>query len=101
MFKAICRAAGLPEPMPEFMFCERKWRFDWAWPTERIALEVEGGAWTGGRHTRGKGFLGDIEKYNRAQLDGWMVLRVIPGRLVTHGVDLVIAARRERAKAAA
>jgi hypothetical protein len=56
----------------------RKWRFDWAWPDRMVALEIEGGAWTGGRHTRGKGFVADMEKYNAAALAGWRVLRVTP-----------------------
>jgi very-short-patch-repair endonuclease len=56
----------------------RKWRFDYAWLAQRVALEVEGGAWSGGRHTRGKGYIGDMEKYNAAGLLGWLVLRVTP-----------------------
>jgi hypothetical protein len=54
-----------------------------------IALEVEGGVWTRGRHTRGKGFLGDMEKYNAAALGGWCVLRVTPDRLTRVGIELV------------
>ena len=54
----------------------RLWRFDYAWPTYRVALEVEGGIWTGGRHTRGKGFANDIEKYDEAVILGWRVLRI-------------------------
>lgn len=53
----------------------RKWRFDFAWPLRRVAVEVEGGVWANGRHTRGKGFIMDCEKYNRAALLGWRVLR--------------------------
>lgn len=56
----------------------RMWRFDYAIPEHLIALEVEGGVWTGGRHTSPKGFLGDIEKYNTATLMGWRVLRTTP-----------------------
>lgn len=61
----------------------RRWRFDYALPQHRIALEVEGGVWTGGRHTRAKGFLGDVEKYNAATILGWRVLRVVPDELMT------------------
>jgi len=54
----------------------RRWRFDFAWVEPRVALEVEGSVWARGRHTRGKGYLGDIEKYNEAVLEGWKLLRV-------------------------
>ncbi len=74
--------SGLPEPEREFLFhSRRKWRFDFAWPDLLIAVEVEGGIWTGGRHVRGEGYEADCEKYNEAQLDGWMVLRFTPGML--------------------
>lgn len=65
----------LPEPEREYRFCERRWRFDFCWPDLMIAAEVEGGTWTRGRHTRGKGFENDCEKYNAAALDGWRVFR--------------------------
>ena len=55
----------------------RKWRFDFAWPTRKVAVEIEGGSWSHGRHTRGSGFAQDCEKYNAAVLDGWRVLRFI------------------------
>lgn len=96
-FALVCRAAGLPEPVPEYRFdVTRRWKFDWAFPVEKIALEQEGGAWTRGRHTRGKGFIKDMAKYNAAAIQGWCVLRVTPDQLLTHGIDLVIAARRLR-----
>jgi len=43
-----------------------------------LAAEIEGGAWTQGRHTRGAGFLKDMEKYNFASILGWSVLRFTP-----------------------
>jgi very-short-patch-repair endonuclease len=53
----------------------RRWKFDVAWPDCRVAVELEGGIWTRGRHTRGKGYRRDMEKYNAASMDGWTVLR--------------------------
>ena len=54
---------------------ERRWRFDFANPGLKLAVEVEGGVFQHGRHTRGSGFEKDAEKYNAAAMDGWMVLR--------------------------
>jgi len=54
---------------------DRQWRFDFSFPAKKVAVEVEGGIWSGGRHTRPQGFLGDMEKYNRAIELGWAVLR--------------------------
>jgi very-short-patch-repair endonuclease len=53
----------------------RAWRFDFAWPVCMVAVEIEGGTRNGGRHVRPDGFEKDAEKYNRAALDGWVVLR--------------------------
>ena len=81
-FERLLRSVGLPAPVREHRFHPvRRWRFDYAWPEQRVALEVEGGVWTGGRHTRGAGFVGDMEKYNAATVAGWRVVRVVPGKL--------------------
>lgn len=56
----------------------RKWRFDFAMPDFMTALEVEGGTWGRSRHTSGKGFAADCEKYNAATKQGWQVYRLIP-----------------------
>jgi very-short-patch-repair endonuclease len=86
---------GLPAPIPEYKFHEeRKWRFDYAWPDLRIALEVEGGVWSGGRHTSAAGFVKDMEKYNAAAALGWRVLRCTPENLIRLAtVDLIKRAR--------
>lgn len=63
-------------PEREFRFHPtRKWRFDFAFVDEKVALELEGGTWVAGAHTRGKHFAGDCEKYAEAALLGWLVLR--------------------------
>ncbi len=93
-------AAGLPAPLREFRFhALRRWRFDYVWPLERVALEVEGGVWSGGRHTRGAGFLGDVEKYNEAAAGGWYVLRCIPRTLRTAATVDLVARTMQRAAA--
>jgi len=71
-------------PEREFLFHPtRKWRFDYAIPELKIAVEKEGGVWTGGRHTTPQGFLGDIEKYNQAALLGWRLFRFASHDLFT------------------
>jgi very-short-patch-repair endonuclease len=81
------RAAGL-NPEPEFRFHPpRRWRFDLAFPDQKIAIECEGGIWSGGRHVRGSGFEKDVEKYNAAALLGWTVLR-FTGRMISDGTAL-------------
>lgn len=54
----------------------RKWRFDWAFPALKISVEYEGIFCKKSRHTSIKGYQGDIEKYNKATLLGWKVIRV-------------------------
>jgi very-short-patch-repair endonuclease len=75
-FALHIRAHKLPEPVREHKFdAIRKWRFDFAWPDLMIAVEIEGGTWSGGRHTRGAGFENDCIKYNAATSQGWAVYR--------------------------
>lgn len=85
---------------PEFHFTtERQWRFDYAipvrWNTDihnpaktdlmelKIAIEVEGGIHSNGRHVRGKGYEGDMQKYTMASVNGWTLIRVTPKQLLT------------------
>lgn len=94
LFVTFCGLHGLPKPELEYRFnVVRKWRFDFAWncvqcfdPLCRprgVALEVEGGVWIKGRHSRGAGMVKDMEKYNEATASGWKVFRVTPQQLMT------------------
>ena len=70
----------MPIPVFEHKFHPtRKWRFDMALIKEKVAIEVEGAVWVQGRHTRGSGFVKDMEKYNEATFHGWKVLRFTTG----------------------
>lgn len=67
----------IPTPVRELVALKpRKFRFDLSWPEHMLACEVEGGIYSGGRHTRGAGFESDCVKNNLAILAGWRVLRV-------------------------
>ena len=60
----------------EFYFhATRKWRADFHIIGHKLLIEVEGGIWTQGRHTRGKGYLDDMEKYNETTALGYRLLR--------------------------
>jgi len=67
----------------------RRWRFDFSWPSRMIAAEIEGGTWSGGRHTRGSGYEKDCEKYNEAVRLGWSVLR-FTGKMVKDGSGILL-----------
>lgn len=69
-----CDTWGAVSPMHEYRK-GRAWRLDLAWPEVKVAVECEGGTWSGGRHTRGAGFAEDCSKYNAAVVAGWRVLR--------------------------
>lgn len=70
------RWAGMEMPEREFRFHpQRRWRFDFAWPDRKLAVECEGGIFSFGRHTRGAAYSKDCEKYNQSALLGWTVLR--------------------------
>jgi very-short-patch-repair endonuclease len=71
--------AGLPPPRHEFKFHpEREWRVDFCWPEVFLAVEIEGGIWTGSRHAIGAGYLKDMEKYNELAVNGFSLLRFTP-----------------------
>jgi very-short-patch-repair endonuclease len=74
---------NIPKPETQYRFAKpRRFRFDFAWPEHRVAVEIEGGTWRNGRHTRGAGYARDCEKYNLAVVNGWRVLRYTSNMLL-------------------
>lgn len=119
-------AAGLPAPSTEYLFAReigRRWAFDFAWPSLRLAVEIEGAAFgrvirvfsgvehrrgaqipisnktirVGGRHNTGQGMQADCEKYSWAAILGWTVVRATT-TMVRDGqaIELVREAFRRR-----
>lgn len=71
----MLQLVGIPFEQEYKFHPERKWRFDFAIPSKKIAIEYEGLMSDKSRHTTVQGFSNDSEKYNQAQLLGWKVLR--------------------------
>jgi len=77
------KLSGMPEPEREYRFHnERKWRFDFAYPSLKTAIEIEGGTRGKSRHTQHSGFEKDAEKYNEAVILGWRLLRFTTDQVV-------------------
>ena len=74
-FALHCRVERL-YPEREFLFASpRKWRFDFCFPQHKLAVEIDGGIWQAGRHSRATGFENDCRKLNMAAKLGYRVLR--------------------------
>lgn len=83
-FTLLCKTRLQTECVREYRFHPtRKWRFDYALPSIKIAIEIDGGVWTLGRHNRPKGYIADLEKFNEAAAMGWLVLKFTPQQQYT------------------
>lgn len=74
--------AGAPvrehRPLPP-----RRWRLDFAWPSLRVGIEVQGGVRSRGPSGhKGSGQIRDMEKLNALQTSGWIVLQFPTERIV-------------------
>lgn len=79
----VVQATSLRERMErEHLFAlvtlARRWRFDIAFPDIRVGVEVQGGVYVQGRHTRGAGVEADYEKFGAALQLGWVVVLCTP-----------------------
>jgi len=76
-YLASIRALGVPEPMREYRFAfPRRWRFDFLYLGQMLAIEIQGGTHLHGRrsHAGKEGYEEDCRKRNTAILLGWRVL---------------------------
>lgn len=95
LFELSIVGSGLPAATREYrFFTHRQWRIDFAWPEKHImlALEIEGGAYIQGRHTRGASFVADMKKYNELAIAGFSLLRFTPEQ-VERGEALAVVER--------
>lgn len=82
LLQAQLRGSGLPEMQMEYRFHPlRKFRFDGAYPDLHIAVEIQGGVWIQGQHTRGKGYMRDMEKHNLATQFDWKLYYYTPDQV--------------------
>lgn len=97
-WRVFCQDA--PAPLPEYRFCDRKWRFDFAWTEQRLAVEIDGGRHmvrhgakgtaVGGRHNTDT----DHEKLNRAAIDGWRIMRFSKQKLKRDPLSVINTVRQ-------
>lgn len=81
LFERILKSYG--DVTAEFKFHpKRRWKFDYCYTREKLAIEIEGGIWIRGRHNSPKGFKKDMDKYNHATLLGYRLLRFAPDELM-------------------
>ena len=82
VFFILLLDAGAPEPARQYAFHPvRKWRFDFAWERLGLAVEIDGGSWIGGAHSRGNGYARDRVRDAEAILLGWTVARFTTGQV--------------------
>ena len=96
-FERLWNLLGGPELTREHRFSmQRKWRLDYYHGPSRIGIELDGGVWSGGRHTRGSGFLKDCEKLNAATAEGIRVFRLGTGMVTQAHLLPIIKATKEK-----
>jgi len=94
-FEILWRSLGGGELKKEHKFSDgRRFRFDYF--TAGVGIELEGGVWTRGRHTRPSGFLNDMEKYNLAASMGILVFRIPSHDISTKWISPIIKTIKER-----
>jgi hypothetical protein len=100
-FEHLWTEWGGPALTKEYKFsAARRWRLDYyiesASGSKRFGIELEGGLYSGGRHSRPAGYRGDIEKYNAAAMAGITVLRLGTGQVdAAHVAEIADYVRRQ------
>lgn len=91
----IWKIHGIVIPELQYQFHpDRRWRFDYSWPGNHVAVEINGGVWIYGRHNRAKSYIADLEKINTAQCLNWIVLQYIPQKIDFNQIRQVLQQRK-------
>lgn len=97
----VWRAHCLPVPDREYKIYPHEiregrtkkvpWRADFAYPEYKLAIEIEGGVYSRGRHVRAAGYRDDCEKYNFITGElGWTILRYTPQKIDYRQIQRVL-----------
>jgi hypothetical protein len=89
---------NLPQVRAEYEFHPtRKWRFDYAWIKDKIALEIDGGVRGLSGHFSRLGFQSDQVKCLEADILGWRVIHANYGMIINGvAIQLIQGAFRSR-----
>lgn len=69
-------APEMPHPTLQAKLIKtRRWQYDFTWEREKVIVEIEGGTWIAGRHSRGKGYLNDCDKQNAVMMLGYRLFK--------------------------
>lgn len=94
-FEQAWQVLGGPQLVREHRFHPtRQWRLDYYHEPSRIAIELEGGIYTQGRHVRGRGYVEDCIKYNAALAQGIRVFRIATGMVQPEHLEQIIDAMK-------
>lgn len=75
-------------PVAEYRFhTVRRWRLDVAFPDVKLGVEIDGGTFVQGKHSRGAGIRADMAKQAALAALGWRLIRCMPEH-VNSGVAL-------------
>lgn len=81
----MIRCVGLPEPKTQYRLPEvpeRRHLWDFAWPCERLLVDVQGAIWVDHKgHNSGAGVTRDCTKLNLATLAGYRCLFVTSNQI--------------------
>lgn len=98
-FQARWKGLNGPELTPEYKFhASRRWRFDFVHLPTMTAIELEGGIFMRGRHSRPKGMQNDCDKYNAAATLGYTVFRIATGQVTRERLNQIIQTISSRAQ---
>lgn len=99
-FQFLWRVMHGPKLVRELRFAPpRRWRFDFAHEGAKVAIEIQGGVWSRGRHARGAGMAKDYEKANAAVAAGWRVFHLSTGMITQEHLRPILRLTRAGAMA--